>query len=112
MTGWDYAQLSHLAKELGGPEALIANIRNGGLATGRWQGGIIGAATTIVVGGLGAYLYDRHKKKLVLADQSAEILASNIKAYDVKQAGDELEEGEEGQTSIQDDEPNADETKS
>lgn len=31
MTDWDYAQLSHIAKESGGPRALIANIRNGEL---------------------------------------------------------------------------------
>ena len=82
MTNWDYARLSHLAKELGGPEALIANIRNGGIATGRLQGGVFGTLVTLVVGGAGVYLYDRHQKKLALANQSADILTASIKAYD------------------------------
>ena len=41
MTDWDYAQLSYIAKKSGGPRALITNIRNGGIATGRWQGSIV-----------------------------------------------------------------------
>lgn len=97
MTGWDYAQLSHLAKELGGPRALITNIRNGGIATGRWQGGIVGSVATLAIGGVGLYLYDRHQKKLALASKSEEILEANIKAYDTVQTeiaseGDEVDE--------------------
>ena len=85
MTDWNYARLSHLAKELGGPEALITNIRNGGIATGRLQGGVFGTLATLVVGGVGVYLYDRHQKKLALASQSADILAASIEAHEAGQ---------------------------
>jgi len=94
MTGWDYAQLSHLAKELGGPRALISNIRSGGIATGRWQGGIVGSAATLAVGGVALYLYNRHQKKLALANESAEILEADIKAYDIVQT-EKVTEGDE-----------------
>lgn len=77
MTNWDYAELSHLAKEAGGPEVLIANIRNGGITAGRLQGGIVGALSMLVLGGVGVYLY---QKKLALAKESAEIFAESIKA--------------------------------
>lgn len=92
MTNWDYAQLSHLAKELGGPQALITSIRDGGLATGRWQGGIIGTVVTLAIGGLGAYLYVRHQKTLALANTSAEVLEANINAHDAHT--DEASEGD------------------
>lgn len=86
MTDWDYAQLSHIAKESGGPRALIANIRNGGIATGRWQGCIVGSAVTLAIGSMGLCLYNRHQKKLALANESAEILESNIEANNAIQA--------------------------
>lgn len=102
MTDWDYAQLSHLAKESGGPRALIANIRNEGIATGRWQGSIVGSAATLVIGGMGLYLYNRHQKKLALANESAEILESNIEAYDVVQAEGATGAADEDEPSIRD----------
>lgn len=105
MTSWDYAQLSHLAKELGGPRALITNIRNGGIATGRWQGGIVGSIATLAIGGVGFYLYDRHQKKLALAKESAEILEANIKAYDAAQAEMVAEVDEIEEPSVRDEGP-------
>lgn len=77
MINWDYAELSHLAKEAGGPEVLIANIGNGGIATGRLQGGIVGALSMLVLGGVGVYLY---QKKLAITKESADIFAESIKA--------------------------------
>lgn len=105
MTGWDYAQLSHLAKELGGPRALITNIRNGGIATGRWQGGIVGSAATLVIGGMGLYLYNRHQKKLTIANESAEILESSIKAHDAIQAEEMTDAAGKDEPSIRDEGP-------
>lgn len=110
MTGWDYAQLSHLAKELGGPRALISNIRNGGIATGRWQGGIVGSAATLAIGGMGLYLYNRHQKKLSLANESAEILESNIEAYDAIQAEEVAGVTDESEPSTQDEGPDVEAT--
>lgn len=81
MATWDYAQLSHLAKELGGPKALINNIRAGGISIGRVQGGVIGSMATLIVGGIGLYAYDRHQKKVALAEQSAAVLNASIEAY-------------------------------
>ena len=102
MTVWDYAQLSQLAKESGGPRALIANIRNGGIATGRWQGSIVGSAATLAIGGMGLYLYDRHQKKLALANEGAEILESNIEVYDAIQAEGATGAADEDEASIWD----------
>lgn len=102
MTNWDYAQLSHLAKELGGPRALVASIRNGGIATGRWQGGIIGSVVTLVIGGVGFYLYDRHQKKLSLASESVEILEASINAYDACQTEKTPEGDKKDEPGIQD----------
>lgn len=102
MTDWDYAQLSHIAKESGGPRALIANIRNGGIATGRWQGSIVGSAVTLAIGSMGLCLYNRHQKKLALANESAEILESNIEAYDAIQAEGATGAADEDEQSIRD----------
>lgn len=110
MTGWDYAQLSHLAKGLGGPRALITNIRNGGIATGRWQGGIVGSAATLAIGGMGLYLYNRHQKKLALANESAEVLESNIKAYDAIQAEEAADAANENEPSIRNEGPDVEAT--
>ena len=70
MTTWDYAQLSHLAKELGGPQALISNIRAGGISVGRIQGGVIGSVATLVAGGIGLYAYDKHQRKIALYEEA------------------------------------------
>lgn len=102
MTDWDYAQLSHIAKESGGPRALIANIRNWGIATGRWQGCIVGSAVTLAIGSMGLCLYNRHQKKLALAIESAEILESNIEAYDAIQAEGATGAADEDEQSIRD----------
>ena len=102
MTDWDYAQLSYIAKKSGGPRALITNIRNGGIATGRWQGSIVGSAVTLAIGGMGLYLYNRHQKKLALANESAEILESNIEVYDAIQAEGATGAADEDEQSIRD----------
>lgn len=80
MATWDYAQLAHLAKEFGGPKALINSIRASGVSAGRVQGSIIGSIATLVVGGIGLYVYGGHRKKVALAEQSAAVLKANIEA--------------------------------
>lgn len=92
MRTWDYAQLSHLAKELGGPQALISNIRAGGISVGRIQGGVIGSVATLVAGGIGLYAYDKHQRKIALAEQSATILKANIEVYEEAHSATEADE--------------------
>lgn len=92
MTTWDYAQLSHLAKELGGPQALISNIRAGGISVGRIQGGVIGSVATLVAGGIGLYAYDKHQRKIALAEQSATMLKANIEVYEEAHSSTEVDE--------------------
>lgn len=55
---WEYANLSHTAKEYGGPEGLVTAIYNGGLVEGRIQGGAIAGLMMLSAGGF-AFLINR-----------------------------------------------------
>ncbi|WP_321973193.1 hypothetical protein [Paratractidigestivibacter sp.] len=86
---WDYAELTHLAKISGGPEALVQKIEMGGVLTGRKQMlPVVGAALL-----LGAAIPTAVKKiKGVFVPQpnvspaevtaAKEELIAGIKAYD------------------------------
>ena len=54
---WNYAELAHVAKQSGGPEALVKTILNTGLKNGR----IEGACATIILGGAVYGIYRLHK---------------------------------------------------
>lgn len=53
---WDYAELTHAAKEFGGPQGLVNAIYEGGVVDGFIDGGlkgvIVGAFGTLFIGGI------------------------------------------------------------
>lgn len=59
---------------------------------------------------MGLYLYNRHQKKLALANESAEILESNIEAYDAIQAEEVAGVTDEPEPSTQDEGPDVEAT--
>lgn len=74
---WDYAELSHIAKEFGGPERFVNAVNYDGVVQGRWQivipELIIGALTGL---GFGAkYLYDKHQAKKAPTKEASQVQA-------------------------------------
>lgn len=72
---WDYAELSHIAKEFGGPERFVNAVNYDGVVQGRWQivipELIVGALTGL---GFGAkYLYDKHQAKKALVKEAPRV---------------------------------------
>lgn len=67
---WDYAELSHMAKEFGGPERFVNAVNYDGVVQGRWQiiipELIIGGLT--VLGIVGKRHYDKHKAQEAAAN--------------------------------------------
>ena len=59
---WDYANLSHLAKEAGGPDLLLNSLESSARGQGRIEGAGIGAlaAGTLLV----AVAYENHEPDL------------------------------------------------
>lgn len=60
---WDYAELSHIAKEFGGPERFVNAVNYDGIVQGRWQV-IIPELVVVGLAGLGIWgkhLYDKRK---------------------------------------------------
>ena len=62
----------------------------------------LGLLFTLVIGGVGFYLYDRHQKKLSLASESVEILEASINAYDACQTEKTPEGDKKDEPGIQD----------
>ena len=106
---WDYADLSHMAKEAGGPDLLLSKLEKNARGQGRIEGAGIGA---LVAGSLfagAALIYGQYNKKKALADEAKAGLVNGIHAYEMqaersnveepaveqKEGGSEQEEGEE-----------------
>lgn len=90
---WNYAELSSMAKEAGGPEALVDHLTELGEYNGRRQMGMMAVLIGIVAVPLGmliekiiAYFKDRKKKsEQDLANVKREII-HGIKNYDLQHA--------------------------
>lgn len=67
---WDYAELSHMAKEFGGPEKFVNAVNHDGVVQGRWQVIIpelvIGGLT--ILGIMGKRRYGKYKEQEAIAN--------------------------------------------
>lgn len=111
MVTWDYAQLSHIAKQMGGPEKLVQIISQHGMQKGLKLGlhkglqlGFAGGAgTTLLAVGI-AYLSYRTYKSLIVdvvtdeeAEAATQILVHEINNADKDSSVDEPEVSGESQ---------------
>ena len=89
---WDYANLSHLAKEAGGPDLLLNSLESSARGQGRIEGAGIGAlaAGTLLVAT--ALIYKQYLKKKTLANEAKEGLVSEIEVYETLADKDNAEE--------------------
>lgn len=80
---WDYAKLSHMAKEAGGPDLLLSTMKANARSQGRVEGAGIGAlvAGTIFTGV--TLIYKHYSKKKTLADAAEADLANRIHVYEM-----------------------------
>lgn len=72
---WDYAELSHMAKEFGGPEGLVSAIYDGGILDGRIQG----ALGMLSIGGIAIALKKLYDSRKAKAETAKIVLAENLK---------------------------------
>ncbi len=79
---WDYAELSRMAKEAGGPELLLETVKAGARSQGRIEGAGIGALAVAALFAGGAFLYGRYRKSRSAAETAALELVDEINAYD------------------------------
>ena len=70
MPEWNYATLSKVAKEFGGPEQLIATITKNASKSGIYKGVTIGTTGTLV--GIMAYKAGTKKVKAIIAKRKQE----------------------------------------
>lgn len=87
---WDYAELTHIAKEFGGPQGLVNAIYEGGVVDGFIDGGlkgvIAGTLGTLTVGGIAFAIknaYNNHKLK------TAKAKAALVQALESETVADE-----------------------
>lgn len=72
---WDYAELTKLAKECGGPDQLIKNIRHDGAINALK----IGVPVTAVLSLTLKIIWDKYQKQVkIKAEKSAAILKENL----------------------------------
>lgn len=79
---WNYAELSHMAREAGGPELLLETVKAGARSQGRIEGAGIGALAVTALFAGGAFLYGRYCKSRSVAEAAASELVDEINAYD------------------------------
>lgn len=83
---WDYADLSHMAKEAGGPDLLLSTLESAARGQGRIEGAGIGALVAGAVLTGGALIYNQYtKRKKLAADAKAELIAG-INGFDERDA--------------------------
>lgn len=91
---WDYAELSHMAKEAGGPDLLLSTLEKNARGQGRIEGAGIGA---IVAGSLfagAALVYKQYSKRKALANEAKVELANGIQAYEMTEEEENAREVE------------------
>lgn len=89
---WNYADLSHMAKEAGGPDLLLSTLEKSARGQGRIEGAGIGA---LVAGSLfagAALIYGQYSKKKALANEAKEGLINGIHAYEMQAERTNVEE--------------------
>lgn len=89
---WDYADLSHMAKEAGGPDLLLSTLEKNARGQGRIEGAGIGA---LVAGSLfagAALIYGQYSKKKALANEAKAELENGIHAYEMQAERTNVEE--------------------
>lgn len=89
---WDYADLSHMAKEAGGPDLLLSALEKNARGQGRIEGVGIGA---IVAGSLfagAALIYGQYAKKKTLANEAKAELVNGIHTYEMTAERTDAEE--------------------
>lgn len=71
---WDYADLSHIAKEFGGPERFVNAVNYDGVVQGRWQVIISELVVSGIVGiGIGAkYLHSKNQSRKTIANVASQ----------------------------------------
>lgn len=79
---WNYAELSHMAREAGGPELLLESVKAGARSQGRIEGAGIGALAVTALFAGGALLYGRYRKSRAVTEAAASELVDEINAYD------------------------------
>lgn len=94
---WDYAELSKMAKESGGPEKLVeCLIRSGKKGAFPWVGAAFAGGIALTVGAQKAIKYFSEKSKISAAEVASakQELIQGIKDYDALQeaATSEFEE--------------------
>lgn len=87
---WDYAELSHMAKEAGGPGLLLETVKAGARNQGRIEGAGIGALAVTALFACGAFLYGQYRKSKVVAGAAASELIEGINAYDAANEGESM----------------------
>lgn len=75
---WDYAELTHTAKEFGGPQALIDAIYDGGRADGLIEGTVGGALGVLALGGLACGVSKIYKKVKSRSETAKEVLIETL----------------------------------
>ena len=79
---WDYADLSHMAKEAGGPDLLLSTLESAARGQGRIEGAGIGALVAGAVLTGGALIYNQYTKRKQLAADAKAALVTGINEYD------------------------------
>lgn len=91
---WDYAELSHMAKEAGGPDMLLSTLKNGARSQGRIEGAGIGAlvAGAVITGAV--MIYNKYNQKKAMTVVAEEELTKGILEYNEKAEGSEQTESD------------------
>lgn len=84
MMSWDYAELSHMAKEAGGPDLLLSTLESAARGQGRIEGAGIGALVAGAVLTGGALIYNQYTKRKQLAADAKTALVTGINEYDAE----------------------------
>lgn len=79
---WDYADLSHMAKEAGGPDLLLSTLEAAARSRGRIEGAGIGALVAGAVLTGGALVYNQYAKRKQLAAEAKAALITGIHEFE------------------------------
>ena len=71
---WDYAELTKMASEIGGPEELLELVEKGGYSKGVRTGIVIATAIIVPTFALGAKAYSTYRKKVEEAERAKQML--------------------------------------
>lgn len=98
---WDYADLSHMAKEAGGPDLLLSTLESAARGQGRIEGAGIGALVAGAVLTGGALIYNQYTKRKQLAADAKAALVTGINEYDATHPEAKVAEGADQEVGSQ-----------